>query len=138
MSSVHSVLTYLDALLKNSPASNKTCSGRILRFIGLQGMNFIAGYLLLITKDEETSFWLMDALLGRILPGVYVYVCTLFCHCCGLGTVVFVSVRTSSNPQEVTRSLSVLKTDSVFSLVSCTHLKNELFCVRRNKINKRL
>lgn len=134
MSSVHSVLTYLDALLKNSPASNKTCSGRILRFMrnlsvslfGLQGMNFIAGYLLLITKDEETSFWLMDALLGRILPGVYVYVCTLFCHCCGLGTVVFVSVRTSSNPQEVTQSLSVLKTDSVFSLVSCTHLKNEL------------
>ncbi|XP_036951089.1 growth hormone-regulated TBC protein 1-A [Acanthopagrus latus] len=36
-----------------------------------QGMNFIAGYLLLITKDEETSFWLMDALLGRILPDYY-------------------------------------------------------------------
>jgi hypothetical protein len=31
-------------------------------------MNFIAGYLI-ITKDEEKSFWLMDALLGRILPG---------------------------------------------------------------------
>jgi len=38
--------------------------------ISLQGMNFIAGYLLIITKDEEKSFWLMDALLGRILPGV--------------------------------------------------------------------
>lgn len=34
-----------------------------------QGMNFIAGYLIIITKDEEKSFWLMDALLGRILPG---------------------------------------------------------------------
>ncbi|XP_056435596.1 growth hormone-regulated TBC protein 1-A-like isoform X3 [Gadus chalcogrammus] len=33
-----------------------------------QGMNFIAGYLLIITKDEEKSFWLMDALIGRILP----------------------------------------------------------------------
>lgn len=33
-------------------------------------MNFIAGYLLIITKDEEKSFWLMDALIGRILPGV--------------------------------------------------------------------
>lgn len=32
-------------------------------------MNFIAGYLMIITKDEEKSFWLMDALLGRILPG---------------------------------------------------------------------
>ncbi|XP_037542119.1 growth hormone-regulated TBC protein 1-A-like [Nematolebias whitei] len=32
-----------------------------------QGMNFIAGYLMIITKDEEQSFWLMDALLGRIL-----------------------------------------------------------------------
>ena len=35
-----------------------------------QGMNFIAGYLLIITKDEEKSFWLMDALIGRILPGM--------------------------------------------------------------------
>lgn len=32
-------------------------------------MNFIAGYLMIITKDEEKSFWLMDALVGRILPG---------------------------------------------------------------------
>ncbi|XP_054627599.1 growth hormone-regulated TBC protein 1-A isoform X3 [Dunckerocampus dactyliophorus] len=38
-----------------------------------QGMNFIAGFLLIITKDEEKSFWLMDALLGKILPGVYSY-----------------------------------------------------------------
>ncbi|KAI3377546.1 hypothetical protein L3Q82_008704 [Scortum barcoo] len=36
-----------------------------------QGMNFIAGYLLIITKDEEKSFWLMDALFGRILPDYY-------------------------------------------------------------------
>ncbi|XP_068591736.1 growth hormone-regulated TBC protein 1-A-like isoform X3 [Cebidichthys violaceus] len=36
-----------------------------------QGMNFIAGYLMIITKDEEKSFWLMDALLGRILPDFY-------------------------------------------------------------------
>lgn len=33
-----------------------------------QGMNFIAGYLLIVTKDEEKSFWLMEALLSRILP----------------------------------------------------------------------
>ncbi|KAI7808758.1 growth hormone-regulated TBC protein 1 [Triplophysa rosa] len=36
-----------------------------------QGMNFVAGYLLIITKDEEKSFWLMDALLGKILPDYY-------------------------------------------------------------------
>lgn len=36
-----------------------------------QGMNFIAGYLLIVTKDEEKSFWLMEALLGRILPDYY-------------------------------------------------------------------
>ncbi|XP_023691112.1 growth hormone-regulated TBC protein 1-A isoform X1 [Paramormyrops kingsleyae] len=36
-----------------------------------QGMNFIAGYLIIITKDEEKSFWLLDALLGRILPDYY-------------------------------------------------------------------
>lgn len=33
-------------------------------------MNFIAGYLILITKSEEESFWLLDALVGRILPGM--------------------------------------------------------------------
>lgn len=36
-----------------------------------QGMNFIGGYLIIITKDEEKSFWLMDALLDRILPDYY-------------------------------------------------------------------
>ncbi|KAM7405973.1 hypothetical protein PAMP_000381 [Pampus punctatissimus] len=36
-----------------------------------QGMNFIAGFLLIITKDEEKSFWLMDALVGKILPDYY-------------------------------------------------------------------
>ncbi|KAK1902450.1 Growth hormone-regulated TBC protein 1-A [Dissostichus eleginoides] len=36
-----------------------------------QGMNFIAGYLMIITKNEENSFWLMDALLGRMLPDFY-------------------------------------------------------------------
>ncbi|XP_030889755.1 growth hormone-regulated TBC protein 1 isoform X2 [Leptonychotes weddellii] len=34
-------------------------------------MNFIAGYLILITKSEEESFWLLDALVGRILPDYY-------------------------------------------------------------------
>ncbi|KAK0142888.1 Growth hormone-regulated TBC protein 1-A [Merluccius polli] len=36
-----------------------------------QGMNFIAGLLLIITRDEEKSFWLMETLLGRILPDYY-------------------------------------------------------------------
>lgn len=36
-----------------------------------QGMNFIAGYLIIITKDEETSFWLMDALVAKMLPGIW-------------------------------------------------------------------
>ncbi|XP_027631993.1 growth hormone-regulated TBC protein 1 [Tupaia chinensis] len=36
-----------------------------------QGLNFIAGYLILVTKNEEQSFWLLDALVGRILPDYY-------------------------------------------------------------------
>lgn len=34
-------------------------------------MNFVAGYLILITKNEEEAFWLLDALVGRILPGMW-------------------------------------------------------------------
>lgn len=37
----------------------------------IQGMNFVAGYLILITKNEEEAFWLLDALVGRILPGMW-------------------------------------------------------------------
>uniref|UniRef100_A0A8C4QTA3 Growth hormone regulated TBC protein 1a n=1 Tax=Eptatretus burgeri TaxID=7764 RepID=A0A8C4QTA3_EPTBU len=36
-----------------------------------QGMNFIAGYLLLVTKNEEQAFWLLDALISHILPDFY-------------------------------------------------------------------
>lgn len=36
-----------------------------------QGMNFITGILILVTKDEEKAFWLLDALIGRILPDYY-------------------------------------------------------------------
>ncbi|KAM4794866.1 growth hormone-regulated TBC protein 1 [Rhinophrynus dorsalis] len=36
-----------------------------------QGMNFITGYLIIVTKDEEKAFWLLDALLGHILPDYY-------------------------------------------------------------------
>ncbi|XP_065758515.1 growth hormone-regulated TBC protein 1 isoform X3 [Muntiacus reevesi] len=36
-----------------------------------QGMNFVAGCLVLVTRSEEEAFWLLDALLGRILPDYY-------------------------------------------------------------------
>lgn len=48
-----------------SQASCVTCASLLC----LQGMNFIVGYLLIVTRDEEKSFWLLEALLGRILPG---------------------------------------------------------------------
>lgn len=34
-------------------------------------MNFVAGYLILVTQSEEEAFWLLDALVGRILPGTW-------------------------------------------------------------------
>lgn len=36
-----------------------------------QGLNFIAGLLLLIVKDEESVFWLMDCLMNNLLPDFY-------------------------------------------------------------------
>jgi len=36
----------------------------------MQGLNFIAGLMLLVVHDEEKVFWLMDTLLNKILPGI--------------------------------------------------------------------
>ncbi|KAK9503508.1 hypothetical protein O3M35_010053 [Rhynocoris fuscipes] len=36
-----------------------------------QGMNYIAGLLLLVTKNEETTFWLLKMLVEKILPDYY-------------------------------------------------------------------
>lgn len=36
-----------------------------------QGMNYIAGLLLLVTKNEESTFWLLKTLVERILPDYY-------------------------------------------------------------------
>ncbi|KAK5646956.1 hypothetical protein RI129_005420 [Pyrocoelia pectoralis] len=37
-----------------------------------QGLNYIAGLLLLVTKSEESSFWLLKALIEEILPKYYI------------------------------------------------------------------
>lgn len=34
-------------------------------------MNYIAGILLLVTKNEETAFWLLKILIETILPDYY-------------------------------------------------------------------
>jgi hypothetical protein len=36
-----------------------------------QGLNYIAGLLLLVTKSEDTSFWLLKGLVERIVPNYY-------------------------------------------------------------------
>ncbi|XP_046616762.1 growth hormone-regulated TBC protein 1-A-like isoform X1 [Neodiprion virginianus] len=36
-----------------------------------QGLNYIAGLLLLVTKSEETAFWLLKILIEKILPEYY-------------------------------------------------------------------
>lgn len=37
-----------------------------------QGLNYIAGLMLLATKSEETSFWLLKTLIENILPKYYI------------------------------------------------------------------
>ncbi|KAB0797826.1 hypothetical protein PPYR_08819 [Photinus pyralis] len=37
-----------------------------------QGLNYIAGLLLLVTKSEESSFWLLKVLVEQILPKYYI------------------------------------------------------------------
>lgn len=43
--------------------------------IFFQGLNYIAGLLLLVTKSEETAFWLLKVLIDKILPDYYT--CTM-------------------------------------------------------------
>lgn len=40
-------------------------------FSGIQGLNFIAGLLLLTTEDEEATFWLLRVLVKHLLPDYY-------------------------------------------------------------------
>ncbi|XP_058682455.1 growth hormone-regulated TBC protein 1 isoform X1 [Poecile atricapillus] len=61
-----------DPCLQNALYNVLVAYGHHNKAVGYcQGMNFIAGYLILITKNEEESFWLLDALIGRILPDYY-------------------------------------------------------------------
>lgn len=36
-----------------------------------QGLNYIAGLLLLVTKNEEACFWLLRVLVDKKLPDYY-------------------------------------------------------------------
>lgn len=36
-----------------------------------QGLNYIAGLLLIVTKSEETTFWLLKILIEQILEDYY-------------------------------------------------------------------
>jgi len=36
----------------------------------MQGLNFVAGLLLLVVKDEEKTFGLLNMLINNILPGI--------------------------------------------------------------------
>lgn len=35
-----------------------------------QGLNYIAGLMLLIVRKEEVAFWLLDVIVGKLLPGI--------------------------------------------------------------------
>jgi hypothetical protein len=47
----------------------KPCVSLHSNFFSLQGMNFVTAFLLLVVEDEESVFWLLDALTTRLLPG---------------------------------------------------------------------
>ena len=36
-----------------------------------QGLNYVAGLILLVTRNEDTSFWLLKTLIEDILPDYY-------------------------------------------------------------------
>jgi len=62
-----------------NPASMQAPLLRVLRALAnanpklgyCQGLNYVAGLLLLATREEEATFWLMRALTERILPEYY-------------------------------------------------------------------
>lgn len=53
-----------------------------------QGMNYVAGMLLLVIEDEEAAFWLLDTLLTTTLPGTVLLV--YCCHALDTSVIRFV------------------------------------------------
>ena len=58
--------TYLYLKPSYSSARRSELVGKLF-----QGLNFIAGMLLLVARDEEKVFWLMDTLINHILKDYY-------------------------------------------------------------------
>ncbi|KAG9492261.1 hypothetical protein GDO78_000661 [Eleutherodactylus coqui] len=46
-------------------------NAKLVDAVVTDGMNFITGILILVAKEEEKAFWLLDALVGHILPDYY-------------------------------------------------------------------
>ncbi|XP_050420905.1 growth hormone-regulated TBC protein 1 [Adelges cooleyi] len=71
--------TFPENIYFNQTPENQAALYRILYafaahnpYIGYcQGLNYIAGLLLLVTKDEDASFWLLRVLVEKILPDYY-------------------------------------------------------------------
>lgn len=48
--------------------------GYVLLF---QGLNYIAGLMLLIVRKQEVAFWLLDVIVGKLLPGIIFIKCSI-------------------------------------------------------------
>ena len=48
----------------------------------IQGLNFITGLLLLVVKDEERTFGLVNTLVSNILPGLTLLFCLTYLLSC--------------------------------------------------------
>ena len=42
-----------------------------IKMLKFQGLNYVAGMLLLVTNDEEDTFWLLKILTEELLPNYY-------------------------------------------------------------------
>lgn len=65
---------YLQLMLNDYKCNNYFCKYYFKTkntCMWLQGLNYIAGLLLLVTKNEEISFWLLTVLVEKKLPDYY-------------------------------------------------------------------
>ena len=90
----------------------------VILWLLFQGLNYIAGLMLLIVRKEEVAFWLLDVIVGNLLPGIVINSILL--------QLIILLLKSGDQmlPSVQYFSKIILKVNSA----NCFHLKSIIIC----------